>query len=157
MKTLIISAVLLLTSAQAMSYERLKGVQSDGEDFVTKPSGYYVVHGGCREANDSRLTEVWLEISQTRDELRAQGLVNPNPQGVSARMYLPNRFGTIESLVVCSFLSNALFTQTLVDMEVDSYDSNYLKVKSLNRQQILQAACGIKSPDALGNFAVGGR
>lgn len=147
--TMLISGIM----ASAHSEERYYGVNDEGQKIhLSEFKNYYMVHGGCREYNNnSSLTEIWLYISET-----ANTNYDPsNPKVLRGTMYLGSRYGSVESIAICSFLRKSLKKQTAIKMDLipHPYWPNHNLVRSLDIKQIYKNLELIDNDNLLGNFS----
>lgn len=152
MKILLIILTLTLAGLQSFASEKYYGVDDRGQTININTNDFYIVHGGCRADNQDKLTEIWLYFS-----VAPNTRYNPENDKVKrGTMYLNQKYGSIESLAICSFLRKSHELQTLVKMEIiqDYKWTNHFLVKSLDMSQILNNKHLITSNRLLENFSV---
>lgn len=151
MKTLLIILALTLTGLQSFASEKYYGVDDRGQSININNDDFYIVHGGCRADNTDKLTEIWLYFS-------VEPKTRYNPENVKVKrgaMFLNQKYGSIESLAICSFLRKSHELQTPVKMEIiqDYKWTNHFLVKSLDMSQILNNKHLMTSKNLLENFS----
>ncbi|MCB0370044.1 MAG: hypothetical protein KDD45_11630, partial [Bdellovibrionales bacterium] len=150
---LVLAMIITSLVTPANSQERYYGVNDQGQKIeLTEFKNYYMVHGGCREYNNNTaLTEIWLYFSET-----ANITYDPNnPKILRGTMYIGNKYGSIESIAVCSFLRKSLEKQSSVKMDLipHPYWQNHSLVRSLDINQVYSGLELINSNNLLGNFS----
>ncbi|MCK6598407.1 MAG: hypothetical protein L6Q37_08595 [Bdellovibrionaceae bacterium] len=153
--TVIFILTILITGFTISSYseQRYYGVNDQGQKInLSEFKSFYIVHGGCREYNNNTsLTEIWLYISE-----KPNTTYDPsNSQMQRGTMYLSSKYGSIESIVICSFLRKALEKQTSIKMDLipHPYWSNHFLVRTLDSEQVYSNLELIVNNNLLENFS----
>ena len=152
--TILILTVLITGLAfSAHSEQSYYGVNDQGQKIkLSDFKNFYMVHGGCREFNNNTsLTEIWLYISETPNTKYDPA----SPQVLRGIMFLASKYGSIESIAICSFLRKALEKQTAIKMDLipHPYWNNYYQVRSLDIEQVYSNLELIDNNNLLENFS----